>query len=85
MKDEILNEYRNGNIVVMTIDGLQICKMEDFIKQPSEGILYDLNRTESVTLTLMDELRWVNDYAVAQTIRALKAKINELEKIANSQ
>lgn len=52
-----------------------------FIKQPIDGILYDLNRSEEVVLTFLPDPKWVNDYAVAQVIRSLKSRIDELEAV----
>lgn len=43
-------------------------------------MLYDLNRSEAVALTFLDtDPKWINDYAVAKVIRALKNKIDKLE------
>lgn len=80
IKDKILAEYEKGNIVVATIEGLGVTKLADFIQQPADGILYDLNRVEPVVLTFLPDPKWVNDFAVAKTIRALKDYIFELEK-----
>ena len=80
IKDKILAEYEKGNIVVAGIEGLQVMPIKDFIEQPEDGILYDLNRDEAVVLTFIDDPKWINDFAVAKTIRVLKARINELEK-----
>lgn len=79
IKEKILEEYKKGNIVVSGFEGLQIMKLEDIIKQPAEGILYDLNRIESVVLTFLPDPKWVNDYASSQVIRQLKKRIEELE------
>lgn len=80
IKEKILEEYKKGNIVVSGFEGLQIMKLEDIIKQPAEGILYDLNRIESVILTFLPDRKWINDYASSQVIRKLKKRIEELEK-----
>jgi len=80
IKDKILKEYKNGNIVVAGIGGLQCMSLNEFIKQPIEGMLYDLNRDEATVLTFINDPKWVNDYAVCQVIRALKKRIEELEK-----
>mgnify|MGYP007100094469 CR=1 FL=1 len=81
IKDLILAEYAKGNIVFAGIEGLQIANLNEFIKQPAEGILYDLNRNEATVLTLIENNpKWINDYAVAKTITALKARIEELEE-----
>lgn len=79
IKNKILEEYKKGNIVVAGMEGLQGMSLTEFIKQPAEGMLYDLNRSESVVLTFIPDPKWINDYAVAQVIRALKNKIDELE------
>jgi hypothetical protein len=79
IKNKILEEYKKGNIVISTIEGLQRIPLYEFIEQDVEGMLYDLNRSESVVLTFMPDPKWVNDYAVAKVIRALKNRIEELE------
>ena len=79
LKDKILDEYTKGNIVVSGFEGLQLMPIKEFIKQPSDGMLYDLNRNESVVLTFIEDPKWVNDYAVAKVIKELKNRIEELE------
>ena len=79
IRDIILKESNDGNIIVACFDGLQKMKLSEFIEQPIEGILYDLNRDEAVVLTFINEPKWVNDFAVAKVIRALKEKIDKLE------
>jgi hypothetical protein len=81
IKELILEEYKKGNIVVAGFEGLQVMPIAEFIKQPADGMLYDLNRNESVIFTFLPDPKWVNDYAVAQTIRVLKARIQELEEL----
>jgi len=79
LKEKILEEYKKGNIVIATGDGLQVAKLSEIIKQPTEGLLYDLNRDEATILTFIDNPKWINDYAVCKVIRALKARVDELE------
>ena len=79
IKDLVLSEYKNGNIVTATFDGIQAMPLKEFVKQPAGGMLYDLNRCESVILTFIEDPKWVNDYAVAQVIRELKRQIDELK------
>ena len=81
IKNKILEEYKKGNIVVAGIEGLQGMPLAEFIKQPADGMLYDLNRNEAVVLTFLPDPKCVNDYAVAQVIRALKNRIDELEAV----
>lgn len=75
----IQEEAEKGRIVYRSIDGLHLVDGKDFIKQSADGILYDLNRDEVTTSANLGDDRWVNDYAVARTIRALKERIRELE------
>lgn len=79
MKDKILAEYEKGNVVVSGFEGWQIVKLDDIVRQPVDGLLYDLNRNEDVVLTFLDDPKWVNDYAVSKVIRNLKDRIDELE------
>lgn len=81
IKDLVKAEYENGNIVVAGIEGLMTMKMDDFIRQHVDGMLYDLNRGEAVVLTFLPDPKWVNDYAVCKVIRALKSNIDKLENI----
>lgn len=79
MKKLILDKRRDGDVCFMGIEGLMCGDVNEFIKQPADGILYDLNRGIETTLTIMPEKRWINDLAVAVTITALKKRIAELE------
>lgn len=77
IKDLVLSEYKKGNIVISGSDNIETMKLTDFIKQPVEGMLYDLNRNEMVILTFINDLKWVNDYAACQVIRELKKQLDE--------
>ena len=71
--DAVIDEYSKGNVLFLTIEGPMVSPIKEFIKQPADGILYDLNRDEITILTMIKEHeKWVNDYAVAKTIRLLK-------------
>lgn len=78
IKERVLEEYKKGNIVYAGIEGLMVIPLKEFLEQPTDGLLYDLNRNETVVLTLIDDPKWVNDYAVAKVIRALRKRIEEL-------
>lgn len=72
LRDRILSERDKGNIVFWGLPGqLMTASLEDFVKQPAEGMLYDLNRLEEIALTFITDKKWVNDFAVAMTIRKL--------------
>lgn len=85
LKNKILKEYEKGNIVYATSEGLAVVPLEEFIKQPASGILYDLNRLPEVVLTFIDDPKWVNDYAVAVIITKLREKIATQGSGQNSQ
>ena len=78
IKDLVLEEYKKGNIVVAGIEGIQAMPLKEFVKQPTEGILYDLNRNEMVVLTFIKDKKWINDYAVAKVIGELKSQLDEV-------
>lgn len=68
-----------GFVTIMSIDGLMSIPIDEFIKQPTEGLLYDLNRDRLTTITLGSEgnVRWVNDYAMALVIEYLMKQIKD--------
>jgi hypothetical protein len=78
-RDVVLEEYEKGNIVVFGCEDAEIYNLKNFIKQPIEGILYDLNRGEEVILTFIKDQKWVNDYASTKIIRELKKENEQLE------
>jgi hypothetical protein len=80
VRDVILREYEEGNIVVFGIE-TQVYNLKEFIKQPVDGILYDLNRSEETVLTWIEDKRWINDFAVAKVIRELKQQLEARQKL----
>jgi hypothetical protein len=79
-KEFVIACEKEGEIIFATIEGLMGAKIAEFIRQPVDGILYDLNRDKVTLLSQFseDNIRWVNDYAVAVTITALRS---ELERV----
>jgi len=73
-RDLVLKKAKEGKVVFMTIDGPAEAPIDDFIKQPTEGILYDLNRDRATVLTFIDTdpPKWVNDFACGLVIAKLK-------------
>ena len=84
IKEIVLKEYQKGNIVVCDYEGLKSMLLADFIDNPTDEILYDLNRDEATILSFINDKKWINDFAAAKVIRALKDKIEELEKELDS-
>ena len=79
IKELILEEAKNGFLVIAGFEGLQKAKLSEIVKQPGEGLLYDLNRDPVTILTFINDPKWVNDYASMQVIRLLHNKVEELE------
>lgn len=85
LKETILDQYEKGNVVFNTIEGLNVVNLDEFIKQPTDGLLYDLNRDEATVLSMTDNPKWINDFAVCKVIAALKKRIKELESHEKSR
>ena len=85
----VVEEEKKGNVVFQGIEGLMGMPVKEIIKQPTEGLLYDLNRDKATILTNINAEdqynKWVNDYAVAVVIGELKARIAELEALTQWQ
>jgi hypothetical protein len=79
VKDLVLKMRDEGKVVFATFEGLSGAVLEDFIKQPAEGILYDLNRDGATVLTFIDDPKWVNDFAVGLVITKLKEQLEAVE------
>lgn len=83
---EFIREYGTKDFVVLnTIEGLRAVELDKIIDQPADGLLYDLNRDEGTVMALIDDPERINDYACAKVIRALKQRIDELEKQLNNK
>lgn len=80
IRDKVLAEWDKGNLVYADVDGLKSIKFEDFIKQPLEGMLYDINRCLPVIVTYIDDPKWVNDFALTKLVEYYYNKCNEMEK-----
>ena len=79
IRDKVLAEWDKGNLVYADVDGLKSIKFEDFIKQPLEGMLYDVNRCLPVVLTYIDDPKWVNDFALTKLLEYYYNKCKEYE------
>lgn len=75
----LIRNTQAGRVTLDREDGLVSMPVDEFIKQHADGILYDLNRDEATCLTFIDKPTWINNYACAVVIKALKKKIEELE------
>lgn len=72
LREMVLKARDEGKVVMWVLpDQLMTAPVAEFVKQPADGILWDLNRGEECALSSKDSIRWVNDFAVALTIREL--------------
>ena len=82
IREHVLAERAKGNIVVQAMPGEFLSmSLEKFVEQPAEGMLYDLNRLEEIALSFIGDPKWVNDFAVALTIRKLVEQRDALRKL----
>lgn len=84
--DIIDSAYNENKIVFMTVDGLMSVDIDEFIKQPVEGILYDLNRDGATIRTLAESsknIRWINDLAFSNVFKIVFNKYKAIEKENN--
>lgn len=77
LRELILRKAKEGQVVFNTFDGLKVADLDDFVRQPTDGLLYDLNRDKATVLTFIDDAKWINDFAVALVIEKLKSLLNE--------
>ena len=78
--DWVLAEWDKGNLVYADIEGLKSIKFKDFIKQPLEGMLYDINRNAATILTFIEAPKWVNDFALTKLLEYYYNKCKEYEE-----
>ena len=79
IKDKVLSEWEKGNLVFADFEGLKSIKFEDFIQQPLDGMLYDINRNLATILTFIDDPKWVNDFALTKLLEYYYNKCKEYE------
>lgn len=89
--DAVLDDEKNGNVTIATIDGFLTYKLDPFIDQPTDGLLYDLNINKATLLTMLGQkdqkeaLLWVNRYAAMRVIERLKQQRDEaLQALRNA-
>lgn len=80
IKKLVLEEEEKGNIVYNTPFGLYSAELDTFLSQSTENILYDLNRDFGTILGQIDDVKWVNDYALSKVVIELKKRLDEAEE-----
>jgi hypothetical protein len=83
LTEMLLAKEKEGIVVFETIEGLKECNVTDLIeKQPTDGLLYDLNRDKVTCLSWIhsDKTGWINNFAVCVVITKLKEMLSKQEK-----
>lgn len=86
LADAALIDDRNGHVTIASFDGFHTYKLDKFIEQPTDGLLYDLNINKATVLTMLGQddqreaLLWVNRYAAMRVIERLKERVATLEQ-----
>lgn len=80
LAEKILAEYKKGNICYRTIDGIFEMPIEEFVKQPLEGMLYDINRDGATIITFLNDPKWTNDFALTKLLEYYYDRCKKLEK-----
>ena len=85
LQNLILSKKKEGKIVFHSLEGLMEAKMESIIRQPANGLLWDLNRDMATLLSHASEDNpyWVNDLALANITEYLLNKVNEITEERN--
>lgn len=66
--------FEEGKVLYNTCDGLMEAKIEDLVNQPTDGLLYDLNRDTATVLTNFDEQKLMNELATINVLKYLQKK-----------
>ena len=84
LKNLILDAWKDGYVVFASFEGLHKQKLEEFTKQPLNGMLYDINRNTATILTSIEDPKWVNDFALTKLLEYYYNKCKEYEKILST-
>lgn len=63
--------FSNGKVLYNTCEGTTQASIVDLVNQPTEGLLYDLNRDIATVATIFDEQMLLNEVAIVNTLRYL--------------
>lgn len=82
--DSIREKTKENKVIFKGLDGLYEADISDFIGQPTEGLLYDLNRDIVTVCSWIDSEygeKWINDYAVMLVITRLKERLDRADQM----
>lgn len=86
LKERVLEAEAKNKVVFMTIDGPMSADLDKFISQPTEGLLYDMNRDRVTCLTWLDDPKvgafWINNFCAMKVITKLKKYYDFYDSVA---
>ena len=63
--------FDEGCVLFNTCEGVVKMKLEDIVNQPTDGLLYDINRDEATVTTIFDEQKLMNELATINVFKFL--------------
>lgn len=91
IREKIQQAMTEGKICYRTEEGIYSMPMVEFVQQPLEGMLYDINRDRATVMAFIDDPKWTNDLALTQLLEyyyneniRLKKEIEQFKKVEGS-
>lgn len=88
IREIVQQAIADGKICYRTVVGIEAMSIEEFVQQPLEGMLYDINRDRATVMTFLDDAKWTNDLALTQLLEfyyneniRLKKEIEQFKKV----
>lgn len=75
----VARAWVEGNVAFRTSNGIHTIPFKEFVKQPLDDILYDINRDQVTILTCLDDPKWINDYALTRLLHYYYDKLKAIE------
>ena len=86
LADACKDDENKNIITIIGINGPESYNLDDFVEQPTEGLLYDLGLTRLELLSKLSQenqqeaLKYVNQFATMKVISKLKETIDMLNQ-----
>ena len=69
--------FDEGCVLFNTCEGVVKMKLKDIVNQPTDGLLYDLNRDEATVTTIFDEQKLMNELATINVLKFLHRRYKD--------
>lgn len=69
--------FKKGNVLIEDDGNIYSVPIKDLVNQSTDGLLYDLNRLESVIMTIFAKSMVVNELALVNIVRYLHNRAKE--------